>query len=187
MGRHSQFLISHPKSLFNFLLSLAAILLATAAARAQDTTPPAPPPDAASTAPDSQVRAVRLSDVEGKVQILQGDQVAFDQAEPNMPAVEGMRLVTGDNGRLEIQFEDGSVARVTPDSSIRLTELRRNADGSTVTQIDALTGLSYYELNNRGGQLSYILRNALDWWGHGEMAAVTSPTRSPPARSPAPP
>ncbi len=158
MGRHSQFLISHPKSLFNFLLSLAAILLAAAAARAQDTTPPAPPPDAASTAPDSQtqsqVRAVRLSDVEGKVQILQGDQVAFDQAEPNMPAVEGMRLVTGDNGRLEIQFEDGSVARVTPDSSIRLTELRRNADGSTVTQIDALTGLSYYELNNRGGQYS---------------------------------
>ncbi len=73
---------------------------------------------------------------------------------PNMPAVEGMRFVTGDNGRLEVEFEDGSVARVTPDSSIRLSELRRNADGSTVTQIDALTGLSYYELNDRGGQYS---------------------------------
>ena len=40
---------------------------------------------------------------------------------PNMPAVEGMRFVTGDNGRLEVEFEDGSVARVTPDSSIRLS------------------------------------------------------------------
>jgi len=161
MGRRSLFPSLRSSSLSHFTLSLAAVdLFTAAAARAQDTTPPAPPPDIppATTAPDSQgqsqVRAVRLSDVEGKVQILQGDQVAFDQAEPNMPAVEGMRLVTGDNGRLEIEFEDGSVARVTPDSSIRLTQLRRNADGSTVTQIDALTGLSYYELNGRGGQYS---------------------------------
>lgn len=138
--------------------SAFTLLFATVAARAQDTTPPPPPADQSANAPEaqtqSQVRAVRISDVEGQVQIFQGDQVAFDQAQPNMPAVEGMRLVTGDNGRLEIEFEDGSVARVTPDSSVRLTQLRRNADGSTVTQIDALTGLSYYELNGRGGQYS---------------------------------
>jgi len=159
MWRNSQFLISRSNPLSLFLLLLAAILLfAAAPAHAQETTPPAPPPDlqSAATAPDaqtqSQVRAVRLSDVEGKVQIFEGDQVVFDQAEPNMPAVEGMRLVTGDNGRLEIEFEDGGVARVTPDSSILLAQLRRNADGSTVTQIDALSGLTYYELNNRGGQ-----------------------------------
>ena len=139
--------------------AVAALVLAGFTALAQDTTPPPPPPDQPATTPaeaagQSQVRAVRISDVEGKVQVLEGNDVAFDQAEPNMPAVEGMRLVTGDNGRLEIEFEDGSVARVTSDSSIRLTQLRRNADGSTVTQIDALTGLSYYELNGRGGQYS---------------------------------
>jgi hypothetical protein len=165
MGRRSLFLIRRRKSLPRLLLfSAAFVFLITglvAAARAQDTTPPPPPPDQPAATPSdaqapgqSQVRAVRLSDVEGKVQVFQGDTVAFDQAEPNMPAVEGMRFVTGDNGRLEIEFEDGSVARVTPDSSIRLTQLRRNADGSTVTQIDALTGLSYYELNGRGGQYS---------------------------------
>jgi hypothetical protein len=157
MGRRSPFLILRWQSISRLLLSTAFVFLSAAlAARAQDTTPPAPPPDAQAAAPDgqsqSQVRAVRISDVEGQVKIFTGDQVAFDQAEPNMPAVEGMRLVTSDNGRLEIEFEDGSVARVTPDSSIRLTQLRRNADGATVTQIDALTGLSYYELNNRGGQ-----------------------------------
>ncbi len=170
MGRRSRFLIRRRNSSSRLILFSAAFALLLAAvvlvqARAQDTTPPPPPPDtqavppaSAPSAPDeqgqSQVRAVRLSDVEGQVQILTGDQVAFDQAQPNMPAVEGMRFVTGDNGRLEIEFEDGSVARVTPDSSIRLTQLRRNADGSTVTQIDALTGLSYYELNGRGGQYS---------------------------------
>jgi hypothetical protein len=138
-----------------------ALLLAAFAAlnvRAQDTTPPPPPPDQSTAPPEApgqtQIRAVRISDVEGKVQVFEGNEVAFDQAEPNMPAVEGMRLVTGDNGRFEIEFEDGSVARVTPDSSICLTQLRRNADGSTVTQIDALTGLSYYELNGRGGEYS---------------------------------
>jgi hypothetical protein len=167
MGRRSLFL----RSLRNFprnssprliLFSIAfALLLAAFAAlnvRAQDATPPPPPPDqsaAPAEAPgQTQIRAVRISDVEGKVQVFEGNEVAFDQAEPNMPAVEGMRLVTGDNGRFEIEFEDGSVARVTPDSSIRLTQLRRNGDGSTVTQIDALTGLSYYELNGQGGDYS---------------------------------
>jgi len=102
----------------------------------QDSTPPPPPDAQPSTASmgdsgqsstqnqnsaQNSVRAVRLSDVEGQVQVFQGDQAEFDQAEPNMPAVEGMRFVTGNNGRLEIEFEDGSVARVTPNSSIQLT------------------------------------------------------------------
>ena len=167
MRRRSPFLRSlrnrpHHSSarLILFATAFALLLAAFAAlnARAQDATPPPPPPDQpaapAETPGQSQVRAVRLSDVEGQVRVYEGSEVAFDQAEPNMPAVEGMRLVTGDNGRFEIEFEDGSVARVTPDSSIRLTQLRRNADGSTVTQVDALTGLSYYELNGRGGEYS---------------------------------
>lgn len=180
MGRRSlvlRRLRNRPHSLtFRPVLYAAALalLLPGLTLRAQDTTPPATPPapatpsapatppappaDQSATVPEAegqtQIRAVRLSDVEGQVQVFQGNEVAFDQAEPNMPAVEGMRFVTGDNGRFEVEFEDGSVARVTPDSSIRLTQLRRNADGSTVTQIDALTGLSYYELNGRGGQYS---------------------------------
>ena len=167
MRRRSLFLRSlriHPRNLSPRLVlftpAFALLLAAFVAlnARAQDTTPPPPPPDqsaAPAEAPgQTQIRAVRLSDVEGQVRVYEGSEIAFDQAEPNMPAVEGMRLVTGDNGRFEIEFEDGSVARVTPDSSIRLTQLRRNADGSTVTEIDALTGLSYFELNGRGGDYS---------------------------------
>jgi hypothetical protein len=157
--RHSPSQNRSPKPLGRLLLFSAALALFLSAltAFAQDTVPP-PPPDAqaANAAPPEQsnVRAVRLSDVEGQVQVFQGDQQAFNQAEPNMPAVEGMRFVTGDNGRLEIEFEDGSVARVTPNSAIRLTQLRRNGDGTTVTAIDALSGLTYYELNGHGGQFS---------------------------------
>lgn len=150
--------------------ALLAVALSAMAVYSQDTTPPPPPDDQSAAAPDqsqpaspssdqaqnpgqSSVRAVRLSDVEGQVQVYQGDQVDFNQAQPNMPAIEGMRFVTGDNGRLEIELEDGSVARVTPNSSVRLAQLRRNPDGSTVTEIDALSGLSYYELNEHAGQV----------------------------------
>lgn len=163
MRRHvAPFFLRHrgtpkPLSRLIFLSTALAFVLGAVVAAAQDTEPPAPPPDqpAAGLAPgQSTVRAVRISDVEGKVQVFEKGEIAFEQALPNMPAVEGMRFVTGDNGRLEIEFEDGSVARVTPDSSISLTQLRRNADGSTVTAIDALTGLSYYELNERGNQYS---------------------------------
>jgi hypothetical protein len=138
------------------IAAVFALFLTAAAAFSQDSAPPPPPDQSAgpSTQEQSTVRAVRLSDVEGQVQVLQGDQVIFDQAEPNMPAVEGMRFVTGENGRVEIEFEDGSVARVTPNSSVRLTQLRRSSDGTTITQIDALTGLTYFELNEQGGPIS---------------------------------
>lgn len=150
-----------PQKPFHNLIAFAAFLalfLTAATVFSQEAVPP-PPPDQQTDQDQAEpvqnnVRAVRLSDVEGEVQVFQGDQVAFNQAEPNMPAVEGMRFATGENGRLEIEFEDGSVARVTPNSSIRLTVLRRNDDGTTVTQIDALTGLSYYELSAEGGKFT---------------------------------
>ncbi|MGB9148365.1 MAG: DUF6600 domain-containing protein, partial [Acidobacteriaceae bacterium] len=144
---------------FSFALfpAVLVLVLTAASALAQDSAPP-PPPDTStaqsSVAAPNNVRAVRLSDVEGQVQVFQDGQVAFNQAEPNMPAVEGMRFVTGEDGRLEIEFEDGSVARVAPNSSIQLTQLSRNPDGTTVTAITALTGLSYYELNGQDGQVS---------------------------------
>lgn len=101
---------------------------------------------------NNNVRAVRLSDVEGTVQLLDNNGVVFDQAHPNMPVTEGMRLKTGDDGRVEVQFEDGSVARVTPNSGISFDRLQRTSDGDTETQIQAASGLSYYEFNNRGGK-----------------------------------
>jgi hypothetical protein len=137
------------------VFALSGLLLLAPGAGAQDAAPP-PPADVQQQPPHetNSVRAVRLSDVEGKVQIFNGSAQVFDQAQPNMPAVEGMRLVTATDGRVEVQFEDGSVARVTPNSSITLSQLQRSADGSTITTIDANSGLTYYELNGRAGEYS---------------------------------
>jgi hypothetical protein len=49
----------------------------------------------------------------------------------NTPLFEGSLLTTGDDGRAEIQFEDGSVARLSPNSSMTLAVLR-GQDGSVL-------------------------------------------------------
>lgn len=142
-------------------LALAITLLPAHAVRAQvQTTPPAssqanppvPPADTADQAAAANERTVRLSDAEGDVKVYQGDQLVFPNALVNMPLTQGMRIVTGSDGRAEIQFEDGSVARAAPNSSIELAQLGRSPDGTLVTEIDAVSGLSYYEINGQGGQ-----------------------------------
>jgi hypothetical protein len=95
-------------------------------------------------------RAVRLSSVDGQVQLSKGNQVLADGAVANTPLFEGTRVTTGDDGRAEIQFEDGSVARLSPNSSLTLTVLR-GAGGNGEAEIALEGGLGYFELQG-GGQ-----------------------------------
>lgn len=95
------------------------------------------------------VRAVRLSYVDGKVTISQDNQVVTDQAVANTPLLEGMTLTTAGDGRAEVQFEDGSIARISPDSSLTLKVLR--GQGASIdTELDLNKGLGYFELQNNG-------------------------------------
>jgi hypothetical protein len=94
-------------------------------------------------------RAVRLSSVDGRVQISQGNQMLADPAVANTPLFEGTQIVTMDDGRAEIQFEDGSVARLSPNSAMTLSVLRPD-DGSGGTQISVDGGLGYFELQGAG-------------------------------------
>lgn len=134
---------SQVRGLFhNRLVSQLLVLLALASvAYAQDT---------------NSVRAVRISHVEGTVQILDDNGVVFDQAHANMPVTQDMHLKTGDDGRAEVQFEDGSIARITPNSALDFAQLQRTSEGNTITQLRAVAGLTYYEFNNRGG--SYAVK-----------------------------
>ncbi len=87
-------------------------------------------------------RAARLSSVDGQVQISQGDQMLADHAVANTPLFEGTQLTTGSDGRAEIQFDDGSVARIPPESSVTLSMLRVNSD----TEIVLSNGMGFFEL-----------------------------------------
>jgi hypothetical protein len=121
------------------LLGLAALVMAAQglapALRADDSGLPA--------------RAVRLSSVDGQVQLSKGNQVLADGAVANTPLFEGTRVTTGDDGRAEIQFEDGSVARLSPNSSLTLSVLR-GSGGNGEAEITLESGLGYFELQGSG-------------------------------------
>jgi len=92
-------------------------------------------------------RAVRLSFVEGDVHLYQSGQQDGIQAIANTPLFEGARIDTGNDGRAEIQFEDGSVARVSPQSSVTLSVLKGlSANTGRDAEIVISSGLAYFEL-----------------------------------------
>jgi uncharacterized membrane protein YgcG len=94
-------------------------------------------------------RAVRLSSVEGQVRIAQDNQLLADPALNNTPLFEGTQVLTSDDGRAELQFEDGSVVRISPNSSVRLAVLRGQGATSD-TEIVLEGGLGYFELQGEG-------------------------------------
>ena len=81
-----------------------------------------------------------------------GTETQFSQAYPNMPLLQGSTLKTGEDGRAEIQLEDGSMIRLTPNSSAAMTVLGRDSQGNSKTEVDLLTGLSYVEMKGTANQ-----------------------------------
>lgn len=102
-------------------------------------------------------QAARLSSVDGKVRILQGDQMLADSAVLNTPLFEGTQLGTSDDGRAEVQFDDGSLARISPDSSMTLNVLRKSG-GGTEAEVALDSGLGYFELQGAGAPESFRIR-----------------------------
>ena len=95
--------------------------------------------------PNQNVKAARLSYVEGEVQLSQGNQVLANPALANTPLFEGTIITTKDDGRAEVQLENGSVARISPNSSVKLSVLRLQGN-MTDAEMQVETGLAYFEL-----------------------------------------
>lgn len=97
-------------------------------------------------ADDAAPRAVRLSYVDGHVRIAQGSQLLADPALVNTPLFEGTEILTSDDGRAELELDDGSLVRLSPNSSLTLTALHNGSD----TEIGLSGGLIYLELQGGG-------------------------------------
>ena len=91
---------------------------------------------------------VRLSYVQGTVQIRRGGQTGYSPAMMNLPLTQGSKIETGANGRAEIEFEDGSVARITPNSSLGIRQLQVGSGGALETAVEQSSGLIYFELRS---------------------------------------
>jgi FecR protein len=150
IGRRSNY---HSFLLFAFILCLANFGLEnTARAESSSTT-----------------RAARLTYLQGTVTINQADNTASEPAQLNLPLLAGVRLSTGEDGQAEVEFEDGSVVRLTPNSILSLDNLTVESGGVFTTDLSLLHGLAYLELRataqyrytlNAGGDILSPVENA---------------------------
>lgn len=97
---------------------------------------------------DSQIRMVRLSQVDGNVQIDRHTGNGFEKALPNMPITQGVRLQTGSNGRAEIELEDGTTIRLAPDTAMSFPELVLRDSGARASTAQLTLGTAYFNVRH---------------------------------------
>jgi FecR protein len=141
----------------NTLLTLLALVLLEATLAAQQTTAPAQPEstDATTTSAASplsmpvlaasQARIVRLSDIQGTVQIDRNTGQGFEKALLNLPITEGTTLRTA-SGLAEVEFEDDSSLRIIPSTTIAFPQLELLNSGATASTVNLREGTVYLSL-----------------------------------------
>ena len=112
------------------------------------------PPAATTTAPAETAshgpRIVRLSQVNGSVELDRQTGHGFEAAFANLPIVQGSRLRTGE-GVAEVEFEDNSSLRLTPNSLVEFPELSLNASGARSSTIHLVQGAIYVSMTKTKG------------------------------------
>jgi hypothetical protein len=81
-------------------------------------------------------RIARLSYLEGKVSFQHTDEVDWTAASINLALQPGDRIYTGDNGRAEIEFDDGSVIRLAEKTDVEILAMKEE-----LIQLRVLIGL----------------------------------------------
>jgi uncharacterized protein YjlB len=100
---------------------------------------------------DSHVRIVRLSNMEhGGILLDRNTGNGFEPTMQNMPIVEGAKLQAS-TGYAEVEFEDNSTLRVTPDTMIDFPQLVRLHSGATASTVTLLKGTMYVNLAGTKG------------------------------------
>ena len=99
---------------------------------------------------DSQVRIVRLSNVEGDVQIDRNTGQGFERAFLNLPVTQGVKIQTKKNGLAAVEFEDGTAVRITPGTVVEFPQLSRRDSGAKVSTMHVQEGTAF--VNFIGGK-----------------------------------
>lgn len=97
---------------------------------------------------DSHVRIVRLSLVDGDVQLDKADGRGFGTAYVNMPIVHQSKLWARD-GQAEVELEDGSSIRLTPDTIVAFNDLSLDNNGGRNTSVELQQGTGYFDIRYR--------------------------------------
>lgn len=127
-----------------------AVLFLLGTLPAQTTNEAGPPSEV------SKVRIVRLSQVNGEVQLDRNTGRGYELALANLPIVEQSRLATG-MGTAEVEFEDNSSLRIAPGSIVEFPQLDRLPDGGTASTVRLVKGTAYVSLlKTRGSEFNLL-------------------------------
>jgi hypothetical protein len=100
-----------------------------------------------SASAESKARIVRLSEVQGAVQLDRGAGDGFDKAFINLPVIEGAKVKTGKDGHAEVEFEDGSALRLAPNTEVDFARLTLGDDGQKFSTVQLVAGTVYTNLH----------------------------------------
>src|ERR1700722_20324026 len=183
-GRASPMSITHIAHCRHFALSLIFLTFASTAlakAPASDarsatdtttTTGSAKPqaavvtqPVAAAPSSNSELtypQIVRISLLQGDVRIARGEKNAgWEQATSDLPLESGFNLVTGNDGRVEIEFEDASTVYLGENSVLSFNDLSTTA-GVPATDMTLLSGTLSLRLKPTMPNEWYVVRTPTD-------------------------
>jgi hypothetical protein len=105
---------------------------------------------------DSHVRIVRLSDAKGQLALDRKTGNGFEQTMPNMPIVQGEKLRTAD-GYAEVEFEDNSTLRLTPNSQVDFPLLVLRSSGAKASTMKVALGTVYVSTESTKGNEFQLL------------------------------
>src|SRR5271165_379828 len=105
----------------------------------------------------SHVRIVRLSYVDGKVQMERLSGQGLERAILNSPIVEGSRILTGIDGLAEVEFENNSVVRIGEATEVRFRQLLMNDAGYKVNEVELLHGTIYIDARSERGDIYRVV------------------------------
>src|SRR5207302_6150620 len=86
------------------------------------------------------------------VQINKNSGLGFENAFANLPITQGTQLRTRENGRAEIEFEDGSTLRLTPNTTVEFSTLGVSDAGKHVSTVDLVEGKAYVNWLGKSGE-----------------------------------
>jgi len=103
----------------------------------------------------SYARIVRLSLVSGDVQVIRSDDAKWEPALMNMPIQQGMAVGTND-GRAEIEFENGGAIWLGENSLLQFTELALS-NGGRITKVNLSQGIATFGPNLASGDFFLLV------------------------------
>ncbi|MDE3179679.1 MAG: FecR domain-containing protein [Acidobacteriota bacterium] len=108
----------------------------------------------------SHVRIVRLSFVDGTVLVRRPGATEWAKASVNTPIEQGFSLSTSDNSFAEVEFENGSTARIGQLSQLDFTELAATEKGAKINQLTLDRGYGTFNLAEHHGDTYTVAAGA---------------------------